>query len=238
MSDDAQKLQTTISLQSSLTDPHSRFEIGFSQPMLCAKYPYTDQFYGLFSAYAPQISGRIMLPLNMSSDDGPIYVNAKQYHGIIRRRQSRAKAVLDHKLTKRCKPYMHESRHLHAMRRPRGSGGRFLNTRSSINGNGKLGNEVHKTVGEQLQSSDSQSSEFLQSEVGTLNSSKETNGSSPNISGSEVTSMYSRGGLDSFSLNHLGSAVHSFANMIDGGRGMIIPPKWVAAAGNCYNLKV
>nr|ACU17418.1 unknown [Glycine max] len=50
--------------------------------------------------------------------------------------------------------------------------------------------------------------------------------------------MYSRGGLDSFSLNHLGSAVHSFADMIDGGRGMIIPTKWVAAAGNCCNLKV
>jgi len=44
-----------------------------------------------------------MLPLNMTSDDGPIYVNAKQYHGIIRRRQSRAKAVLHHKLTKRRK---------------------------------------------------------------------------------------------------------------------------------------
>ncbi|KAL3029769.1 hypothetical protein AAZX31_03G183200 [Glycine max] len=238
MSDDAQKLQTTMSLQSSLTDPQSRFEIGFSLPTICAKYPYTDQFYGLFSAYAPQISGRIMLPLNMTSDDEPIYVNAKQYHGIIRRRQSRAKAVLDHKLTKRRKPYMHESRHLHAMRRPRGCGGRFLNTKNSVDGNGKIGNEVHKTVGEQLQSSGSQSSEFLQSEVGTFNSSKETNGSSPNISGSEVTSMYSRGGLDSFSLNHLGSAVHSFADMIDGGRGMIIPTKWVAAAGNCCNLKV
>ncbi|TKY61908.1 Nuclear transcription factor Y subunit A-10 [Spatholobus suberectus] len=238
MSDDAQKLQTTISLQSSLRDSHSRFEIGFSQPMICSKYPYTDQFYGLFSAYAPQISGRIMLPLNMTTDDGPIYVNAKQYHGIIRRRQSRAKAVLDLKLTKRRKPYMHESRHLHAMRRPRGCGGRFLNTRNSVNGNGRSGSEVNKTVGEQLQSSGSHSSEPLHSEVGTLNSSKETNGSSPNISGSEVTSMYSRGGLDSFSLNHLGSAVHSLADIIDGGRGMIIPPKWVAAAGNCCNLKV
>ncbi|KAJ1379077.1 hypothetical protein SESBI_47216, partial [Sesbania bispinosa] len=104
VSGDAQKPHTTISLQSSLTDnTRTRFELGFSQPMVCAKYPYTDQFYGLFSTYGPQLSGRIMLPLNMTSDDGPIYVNAKQYHGIIRRRQSRAKAVLDHKLIKRRK---------------------------------------------------------------------------------------------------------------------------------------
>lgn len=44
-----------------------------------------------------------MLPLNLTTDEGPIYVNAKQYHGIIRRRQSRAKAVLDRKMTKRRK---------------------------------------------------------------------------------------------------------------------------------------
>jgi nuclear transcription factor Y alpha len=203
--------------------------------MICTKYPYADQFYGLISTYGPQIPGRVMLPLNMTSDDGPIYVNAKQYHGIIRRRQSRAKAVLGQKLIKRRKPYMHESRHLHALRRPRGCGGRFLNTKKSASGDGKTGSKVHKFDGQQLQCSGSQSSELLESDVGTLNSSKETNGSSPNISGSEVTSLYSRGNS---TINHLGYNVHSLADMIDGGHGVIMPTKWVTAAGNCRNLKV
>lgn len=44
-----------------------------------------------------------MLPINLTSDEGPTYVNAKQYHGIIRRRQSRAKAVLENKMIKRRK---------------------------------------------------------------------------------------------------------------------------------------
>ncbi|MED6185465.1 hypothetical protein PIB30_057298 [Stylosanthes scabra] len=241
--------QATLSLQTSIADPRNRFDLGFTQPMvqkfskICAKYPYMDQFYGLFSAYAPQISGRIMLPLNLTSDEGPTYVNAKQYHGILRRRQSRAKAVLANKLVKRRKPYMHESRHLHAMRRPRGCGGRFLNTRNSTtNGNGKSGSEANKKgLVQQLQSSGSQSSEVLQSSAGTLNSSKETNGSSPNIS-SEVTSMYSsRGGIDGFAINHIGTSMHSLADMMGNGHGhgMIMPPKWVsAAAGNCCNLNV
>jgi nuclear transcription factor Y alpha len=39
-----------------------------------------------------------MLPMSTTTDDAPIYVNAKQYHGIIRRRKSRAKAALENKL--------------------------------------------------------------------------------------------------------------------------------------------
>ncbi|KAJ0088802.1 hypothetical protein Patl1_32737 [Pistacia atlantica] len=232
---DGQKLPGAISLQSAQPEKHACFEIGFGQQMICAKYPYADQYYGVFSAYGPQISGRIMLPLNLSSDDGPIYVNAKQYHGIIRRRKSRAKAVLENKISAKRKTYMHYSRHLHAMRRPRGCGGRFLNAKDRKEENGRI---EEKKGGEQRLSppTGSQSSEVLQSEDGNLNSSKETHCNTSNLSGSEVTSMYSRGDFNRFPFSHLRQSVQSFPGIMDSGRGIVMPSQWVAAADGCGNL--
>ncbi|KAF1897482.1 hypothetical protein Lal_00035188 [Lupinus albus] len=186
--------------------PNSQMEL-VGHSVVLTSYPYSDaQYGGLLTNFGqqaminPQLYGihHTRMPLPLEMEEEPVYVNAKQYHGILRRRQSRAKAELEKKVIKARKtmedylscficwtadirfvvkislaillsirtcvffcleinaqicwglegnpevtfPYLHESRHLHALRRARGNGGRFLNTKK-LEGNssdGTIGN--------------------------------------------------------------------------------------------------
>ncbi|TKY72837.1 Nuclear transcription factor Y subunit A-3 [Spatholobus suberectus] len=133
-----------------LNHPNTEFscaQVDCNHSMAHASYPYGDPIfaYGPQAISQPQMlpqmlglaSTRVALPLDLA-EDGPIYVNAKQYHGILRRRQSRAKLEAQNKLIKSRKPYLHESRHRHALKRVRGSGGRFLSTKQLAQSNAEF----------------------------------------------------------------------------------------------------
>lgn len=117
---------------------------------------------------------------------------------------------------------MHLSRHLHAKRRPRGCGGRFLNTKEMDKSKPEMSDSKPKPTNH---STGSQRSEVLQCD-------HEANGSRSYMSGSEVTSMFSMGlgDLNHFPVGNL--SVVSLSDMMVSGnsmRGLSMQNKWVAA---------
>ena len=80
-------------------------------------------------------------------DNKYIYINGKQYHRIMKRREVRKKLNESIQTNKnkvdKNKKYHHESRHRHAMNRERGKGGRFISKKKNelINKNKNDNNE-------------------------------------------------------------------------------------------------
>ncbi|XP_058099261.1 nuclear transcription factor Y subunit A-7 isoform X2 [Magnolia sinica] len=87
--------------------PHP--SVGMGHNMAQTAYAYPHPYYaGMMAAYGgqapipPHLFGmqQAGVPLPSDAIEEPVYVNAKQYHGILRRRQLRAKAESENKSLK------------------------------------------------------------------------------------------------------------------------------------------
>ncbi|KAL6643740.1 hypothetical protein ACP70R_018506 [Stipagrostis hirtigluma subsp. patula] len=234
--------------QSAFTTYNGRFELGIGQSVVSSDNPYADQHYGLLTPNGAGATpgARMLIPLNMPAD-APVYVNAKQYEAILRRRRARAKAERENRLVKARKPYLHESRHLHALRRARGSGGRFLKTKKEATGKEaavgskttisnplmhQAGVASRATVSNPFMcQAASPSSDVQQSELGNPSSVS-------SLSGSEVSSMYDHEDVGHYhSFDHLRTPFFTpLPSIMDGEHGVGNPFKWAAASEGCCDL--
>ncbi|XP_031092703.1 nuclear transcription factor Y subunit A-3-like isoform X2 [Ipomoea triloba] len=196
-------------------------QLDFSQSMACLSWtePYLGRLvatYGPNGIIYPQMVGIVPARMPLPSECAesiPIYVNAKQYRAILRRREIRAKLEAENKVVKVRKPYLHESRHAHALKRARGSGGRFLN-KNELQQLKSAASPTHgKNISNQKGGGDISGSQLQHSESGSWGTSTP--------SGSDVTSIFSGDGIFqqpefrvSSSPYHMGISMHEAENFV------------------------
>jgi len=119
-----EQFQQAIQLQQARVAAAAAAGGGAANPQLMLMPP-AMMMGALQQHFMGPIYPRMPLPSEIVEEE-PIYVNHKQYHRILKRRAARAKLEQKGTKPKKRKAFLHESRHKHAMRRPRGPGGRFL----------------------------------------------------------------------------------------------------------------
>nr|GMD62594.1 nuclear transcription factor Y subunit A-1-like isoform X1 [Ipomoea batatas] len=168
-SQDEQHLKHASSIPAVMSEQlgaNSQMEL-VGHSIMLASYPYADPQYGGMISYCSPVQSHLFgvhharMPLPLEMEEEPVYVNAKQYNGILRRRRVRAKAELEKKAIKARRPYLHESRHQHALRRARGLGGRFLNTKTLNDMNSKTDEHTQSGATATTNSGHSSGSEHL-----------------------------------------------------------------------------
>ena len=92
---------------------------GLATSTLNPSQMYSMMFCGMGSAHS-----KLQLPPE-SMDQAPVFVNARQFHRILKRRLTRRNQNWQAR-KERNRSYLHESRHRHACNRERGPSGMFL----------------------------------------------------------------------------------------------------------------
>ncbi|KAF5013714.1 hypothetical protein FDECE_313 [Fusarium decemcellulare] len=125
----AQPQTTPLGMTSLPEEPQYSSSAAFAQPMERSAITPKKTVSNTISA-PHKASEQLVQSSNVPIDGGKpvLYVNAKQYHRILKRRITRHKLEEFLAGSKKRRPYLHESRHKHAMRRMRDRSGRFLPT--------------------------------------------------------------------------------------------------------------